>query len=241
MPGLMPPYKMDNSELVDGDLQKSWPLWKLSKTFNSKEDRILEFRLEGDYAGKGKTPIDFINTVYSCVTSIATDFIVDCYGNKDKYDYIILNTGEVIIVDFNQSKEKREHLIQIGYDQTKKYFEEVLPNKKKYIFSQYNMILLHLRRMEQLLSKRKISRLKEELGLLYIDLHDANKVIDENIFELINEFKTLFYEKLNEPNLLGMYSKAGLLAVETGLSLLLRRLEIKVQEIGESFSESLFV
>ena len=84
MPGLMPPYKMDDSELVDGDLQKSWPLWKLSKTLNSKENRILEFRLEGDYAGKGKNPIDFINTVYSCVTSIATDFIVDCYGKKDK-------------------------------------------------------------------------------------------------------------------------------------------------------------
>lgn len=241
MPGLMPPYKMENFELVDGDLQKSWPLWKLSKTFNSKEDRILEFRLEGDYAGKGKTPIDFINTVYSCVTSIATDFIVDCYGKKDKYDYIILNTGEVIIVDFNQSKEKREHLIQIGYDQTKKYFEEFLPQKQKYIFEQYNKILLHLREMEQFLLKRKISKLKEEIGLLYIDLHEANTVIDENIFEMINDFKTLFYEKLCEPNIFGMYPKANLLTVETSLSLLIQKLEIKIQDLGDSLSPTLFV
>jgi len=241
MPGLMPPYKMDNSELVDGDLQKSWPLWKLSKTFSSKEDRILEFRLEGDYAGKGKTPIDFINTVYSCVTSIATDFIVDCYGKMDKYDYIILNTGEVIIVDFNQSREKREHLIQIGYEQTKKYFEEFLPEKKQYIFEQYKRILLHLKEMEQFLSKRKISKFKEELGLLYIDLHEANNVIDEKIFDLINEFKTLFYEKLGEPNIFGMYSKAGLLTVETGLKLLIQKLEIKIQDVAQGLAESLFV
>lgn len=235
MPGLMPPYKMDDSELVDGDLQKSWPLWKLSKTLNSKENRILEFRLEGDYAGKGKNPIDFINTVYSCVTSIATDFIVDCYGKKDKYDYIILNTGEVIIVDFNQSKEKREHLLQIGYEQTMRYFTDFLPNKKKYIFAQYNNILLHLTEMENLLLKRKISKLKEEMGLLYIDLHEANEVIDEKFFDLITEFKNLFFDKLGEPNLLGMYPKAGLLVVETALSLLIQKLEIKMSEVENGF------
>ena len=241
MPGLMPPYKLDESELVDGDLQKSWPLWKLTDTLNSKENRILEFRLEGDYAGKGKNPIDFINTVYSCVTSIATDFIVDCYGNKDKYDYVILNTGEVVIVDFNQPKEKREHLIQIGYEQTKKYFTEFLPEKKKHIFEQYKLILNHLRKMESHLTKRKISLFKEEIGLLYIDLHEANKIIDENIFVNINEFKNIFYEEMGEPNIFGRYPKSSLLTVETALSLLVNKIELKLGEIGEEISESLFV
>ncbi|MBR1908481.1 patatin-like phospholipase family protein [bacterium] len=238
MPGLMPPYKFENSELVDGDLQKSWPLWKLSKTLNSKEDRILEFRLEGDYAGKGKNAINFINTVYSCVTAIATDFIVDCYGNKDKYDYIILNTGEVVIVDFNQPKEKREHLIQIGYDLTMQYFKDTLPVKKRFIFEQYGIILNHLNVMKQCLNSRKISRMKEEMGLMYVDLHEVNKVIDENIFEQINNFKTIFYDNLSEPNLFGIYPKSGVTAVETALMLLEVRIDMRRKELALYCSRS---
>lgn len=241
MPGLMPPYKLGDSELVDGDLQKSWPLWKLTDTFSSTENRILEFRLEGDYAGKGKNPVDFINTIYSCVTSIATNFVVDCYGKKDKYDYVILNTGEVVIVDFNQPKEKREHLIKIGYEQTKKYFNDFLPDKRKYIFEQYNLILNHLEIMEQNLAKRKISLFKEEIGLLYMDLHESNKYIDENVFNLINEFKDMFYKKLGEPNIFGRYPKTALLVTETALKLLISKVNLKINEITENLADSLFV
>ena len=35
MPGLMTPIFYENAELVDGDLQKSWPLWKLSDTLDN--------------------------------------------------------------------------------------------------------------------------------------------------------------------------------------------------------------
>lgn len=241
MPGLMPPYKYENSELVDGDLQKSWPLWKLSDTLNTENDRILEFRLEGDYAGKGMNAINFINTVYSCVTSVATKFIVDSYGMKDKYDYIILNTGEVVIVDFNQPKEKREHLIQIGYNQTKDYFEHVLPKKKQNLFDQYNMILGHIKVLEKLLKKRKISQMREEIGMLYLDLHEANKIIDENIFEKINDFKDVFFNHLSEPNLFGMYSKANLTVVETALTILKDEIQLKIEDIESFISDKMFV
>lgn len=241
MPGLMPPYKYENSELVDGDLQKSWPLWKLSDTLNTENDRILEFRLEGDYAGKGMNAINFINTVYSCVTSVATKFIVDSYGMKDKYDYIILNTGEVVIVDFNQPKEKREHLIQIGYNQTKDYFEHVLPRKKQNLFDQYSMILEHIKVLEKLLKKRKISQMREELGMLYLDLHEANEFIDENIFEKINDFKDVFFNHLSEPNLFGMYSKANLTVVETALTILKDEIQLKIEDIESFISDKMFV
>ena len=241
MPGLMPPYKYENSELVDGDLQKSWPLWKLSDTLNTENDRILEFRLEGDYAGKGMNAINFINTVYSCVTSVATKFIVDSYGMKDKYDYIILNTGEVVIVDFNQPKEKREHLIQIGYNQTKDYFEHVLPKKKQNLFDQYSMILEHIKVLEKLLKKRKISQMREEIGMLYLDLHEANKIIDENIFEKINDFKDVFFNHLSEPNLFGMYSKAKLTVVETALTILKDEIQLRIEDIESFISDKMFV
>lgn len=241
MPGLMPPYKYENSELVDGDLQKSWPLWKLSETLNKEEDRILEFRLEGDYAGKGMNAINFINTVYSCVTSVATKFIVESYGKKDKYDYIILNTGEVVIVDFNLQKEKREHIIQIGYEQTKRYFEEVLLDKKKILLEQYDLIYKHIITLEKFLKKRKISQMKEEIGMLYLDLHDANKYIDEKIFEDVNDFKDVFFNHLSEPNLFGMYSKANLTIVETALTILKDKLEFKLDEIKDFLSDKMFV
>ena len=49
MPGLMKPIEYNKTLLVDGDLQKSWPMWKLSKNLLTDDDRILEFRLEGYY------------------------------------------------------------------------------------------------------------------------------------------------------------------------------------------------
>lgn len=241
MPGLMPPYKYENSELVDGDLQKSWPLWKLSDTLNATKDRILEFRLEGDYAGKGKNAINFINTVYSCVTSVATNFIVECFGKKDRYDYITLNTGEVVIVDFNQPKEKREHLIQIGYNQTKDYLKNVLPAKKQNLLNQYEMIFKHVLLLEKLLKKRKISLMREELGMLYMDLHEANKIIDNKIFEKINEFRDIFFNHLSEPNLFGMYAKSDLAVVSTSLMLLKDEIELKKNELEEFCGECMFV
>lgn len=241
MPGLMPPYKYEDSELVDGDLQKSWPLWKLSDTLNNVNDRILEFRLEGDYAGKGKNAINFINTVYSCVTSVATNFIVDLYGQKDKYDYVTLNTGEVVIVDFNQPKDKREHLIKIGYEQTKDYFEHVLPKKKQALYNYYEMILKHLCTLEKQLKKRKISQMREEMGLLFIDLHEANKVIDENIFDKLTELKDVFFEHLSEPNIFGLYPKSKLLVVETVLTIAKDEVLLKKDELEKYISDRMFV
>lgn len=44
MPGLMKPIEYNKTLLVDGDLQKSWPMWKLSKNLLLPDERILEFR-----------------------------------------------------------------------------------------------------------------------------------------------------------------------------------------------------
>ena len=40
MPGLMPPYNYNGADLVDGDLQKASPMWKLSETVNRLFKRI---------------------------------------------------------------------------------------------------------------------------------------------------------------------------------------------------------
>ena len=136
MPGLMRPIEYNNRTLVDGDLQKSWPMWKLSKNLLLPDERILEFRLEGYYNTNDTNDIsgiDYANAVYSCMTAMSTAFITNIYGEKDKFDYIVLNTGDIVVVDFNISESKRLELIQSGYNQTMKYFNSVLPDKKSKI------------------------------------------------------------------------------------------------------------
>lgn len=76
MPGLMRPVEVEECTLVDGDLQKSWPMWKLCETLSNLDENVLEIRLEGTVSENLASPISFINSVYSCVMSVASDFVV---------------------------------------------------------------------------------------------------------------------------------------------------------------------
>ena len=127
--GLMKPIEYNNTLLVDGDLQKSWPMWKLSKNLLLKDERILEFRLEGYYDTNDKNDIsgiDYANAVYSCMTAMSTSFITNLYADKDKFDYVVLNTGDIVVVDFNINENKRLELIESGYSQTINYFKNYM-------------------------------------------------------------------------------------------------------------------
>lgn len=218
MPGLMEPVPYKNTVLVDGDLQKSWPLWRLSKSLCAEEGRILEFRLEGDYDVKDKNPINFINTIYSCITSLATDFIVETYGQRDKFDYIIINTGVVIVVDFNLSEEKRLELMDVGYNTTKDYFENDIFDKKENILKLYRELSKHLKQIEKYLNANKIRHTENELGQLFISMYDAKKYVDTNFLTKIERFKDDFYQNERPAGLFGFkhvendkYLKAELL------------------------------
>jgi NTE family protein len=203
MPGLMKPAEIDNILLVDGDLQKSWPLWRLSKNLCPDEGRILEFRLEGEYEGKGKSALNFMNTIYSCITSLATDFIMDTYADRDKFDYIKINTGSVIVVDFNIPEEKREELMNIGYQQTIDYFNLILPEKKKELIKFYQKIEKQLKRIQGYLSLNRIRKANEELGTLYMNINPTKRFIDIKFFNEIEEFKKLFLSNILPISLLG--------------------------------------
>ncbi len=205
MPGLMKPIEHNGSLLVDGDLQKSLPLWRLSKNLCPDEGRILEFRLEGDYEGKGQSAINFINTVYSCLTSLATDFIIDVYGQRDKFDYIKINTGTVIIVDFNLPKEKRKELMSIGFQQTIEYFNSNLREKKKELLNYYKDIFKYIIKIKKLICSNKIKLAKEELGNLYISFCSSRKHIDLKYCDMIDDFKENFIKNILCAPFLGIY------------------------------------
>lgn len=106
-------------------------MWKLSKNLLLNDERILEFRLEGYYDDNNNnlSGLDYANAVYSCMTAMSTSFITNIYAGKDKFDYIVLNTGDVVVVDFNINANKRNELMKIGYDQTMEYFKQILPCK----------------------------------------------------------------------------------------------------------------
>lgn len=231
MPGLMKPYEEDGALLVDGDLQKSWPLWRLTENLCPEEGRILEFRLEGDYEGKGKNAINFMNTVYSCVTSLATDFIIETYGNRDKFDYIKLNTGSVVVVDFNISKEKREELMNLGYQQTLDYFNIDLREKKRKIIKSYKSLFKHCSKIKTYIFNNKIKYAKNELGNLYMNIHAAKKCIDLKYYNMIEDFKEIFLSSIISAPLFGIYSLDNPKMIKLKITLITSEIEKHIQEL----------
>ena len=190
MPGLMAPYKYNDSYLVDGDLQKASPMWRLSNTINDSKSRILEFRLEGDYSKDEKNPISYINTIYSCVTDVATDFVTEIYGKNDRYDCIRINTGDVFFADFNLSKDERRKLIDIGYNQTMRYFKEILPAKKQKLAEVYSTLLCYLKKAHKGLKANNVEEVQWWFGDIFTVMCENKEIIDPIIYEKIIELKT---------------------------------------------------
>lgn len=240
MPGLMTAVKYENSELVDGDLQKSCPMWKLSKTLNNSKDRILEFRLEGDYDKDGKNAIDYLNTVYSCLTSIATKNIVQMYGNCDKYDYITINTGDVLIINLNIPKEKRKELINIGYNQTINYFKNKLPIKKRFLCEKYNQIFNCVRIIIEKLNKKDITGTKIQMGELYAVLCEEKPYIDEEFYNNIQNVRFRIKNELKPSPLFKKYSVEKIRSIAEDFKQISKILENKINEL-EIYSKNIVV
>ena len=192
MPGLMTSIEVDGKKLVDGDLLKSTPLWTLSKNLKMDTNRIMEFRLEGNYETVENNALDFINAIYSCMTSVSTDFIIKTYGNRDNFDYIKLNTGNVIILDFNMSETMRNQIIDTGYKQSMNYLTNYLPNKKENLVEKYDKILKPLEKLFPFIKSNNVKTSKVLLGEIFIELIETKDLINKKIFEDILSFKDEF-------------------------------------------------
>ena len=189
MPGLMAPYEYNDGELADGDLQKAAPMWKLSDEMNNSKSRILEFRLEGDYSKDDKNPISYINTIYSCVTDVATNFVTEVYGQNDRYDYITINTGDVFFADLNLNKDARRKLINIGYEQTIRYFKEALPKKKEKLTDIYYTISKYLKKSKKGLKAKNVEEAEWWIGDIFILMCENKEIIDPIIYKQIVDLK----------------------------------------------------
>jgi len=205
MPGLMKPVEYENCLLVDGDLQKSWPMWKLCETLSKLDENILEIRLEGSVSTNLSNPILYLNTVYSCVTSIATNFVTGFYKGDEQHDCMIINTGDVVIVDFRLEEASRKALIKSGYEQAMLYFKNVLPKKKQLLLDNYIKLKNLSVDIQNLILDGKVGLAQVKYGNILTILCDVKGDIDEKIYDellalktemLENTGKTLFLKQL---------------------------------------------
>ena len=233
MPGLMKPIEYNKTLLVDGDLQKSWPMWKLSKNLLTDEERILEFRLEGNYDTNDISGIDYANAVYSCMTAMSTSFITNIYANKDKFDYVVLNTGDIVVVDFNINESKRNDLIESGYNQTMTYFKKFLPSKKAKIKKNYEIILSHMTKIQKQIKLRNILKAKNQLGDLFIELSDLCEIIDLTDYNSLKTFRDLLLKNIKYPALFGKITLNNQSLVSAELTKIINKLTEKIHELNK--------
>lgn len=230
MPGLMKPIEYNKTLLVDGDLQKSWPMWKLSKHLLNDDERILEFRLEGNYESNDISGINYANAVYSCMTAISTSFITNIYGNKDKFDYIVLNTGDIVVVDFNINEAKRNDLINSGYNQTISYFKDFLLEKKSKIRHNYSIIQAHITKIQKYIKSNNIQKAKNQMGELFMDLPELSEIIDLTDYNEIKNFRDMFLKNLKYPALFGKVTLSNFKLIDTELNKINNKISKKLEE-----------
>lgn len=236
MPGLMRALNIEDKLLVDGDLMKGKPMWYLSKNLRNSENRIMEIRLEGEFSGDDKNPLSYINGIYSCMTYSETDFIKEIYGSSDKYDYLVINTGNVVVVDFNYPPEKRQQIIDGGYNQTISYFTEVLPSKKRNLYNIYEQILEYFRRVQGNILGKKYIKAKNNLSELFILLSDTNNIIDPALYSEIKMFQKLLFSNIKS-GLLGYSHLDNADTVVLQLKNIIKVLSIKLKELEEYLKE----
>lgn len=230
MPGLMRAVTLEDELLVDGDLMKGKPMWLLSKNIQNCPDRILEVRLEGSFAGSDQSPIEYVNGMYTCMTSSETSFISKLYGKRDRYDYLIIDTGDVVVVDFNYPGEKRQAIIDDGYKQTLSYFKEKILSKKHDIFEIYSQILDKLKQIQGFLLRKKYLAVKTSIADLFIYLSTVKDVIDSDLFEAIYLFQKLVYTNVKS-GLLGRSSCTNSDTVRNSLKAITADVQLRVTEI----------
>lgn len=232
MPGLMRAVTLDNELLVDGDLMKGKPMWYLSKNIQNVTDRILEIRLEGTFTGSDSSPIEYVNGMYSCMTASETSFIKSIYGKRDKFDYLVINTGNVVVVDFNYPHEKRQNIIDDGYRQTMAYFKDYLILKKKNILEIYSEILDKLRQVQGFFLIKKYSAAKNALAEMFIYLAKVSDIVDLELYNALYMFQKLVFTNVKS-GLLGRSSCNSVDTVTKTLATLISDLTERINGLEE--------
>lgn len=206
-PGLMKPAEIDDRILVDGDLAKSLPLWKGIDDLKDEDCRILEFRLEGNCMNL-KSVLDYMNTVYGSMSYFCSENLENIFGGKDKFDYILIDTKDVFLFDFQMNNDEKDKLAQIGYDTTIKYFTKTLVDKKRLLLPFYEKVYDGLKKLKLQVQKNNVKEIKNLLIKIALQKDEFSKNADPDlIFETKNVLANLS-EDLSE-NLFGFMNSVN--------------------------------
>jgi hypothetical protein len=196
--------------LVDGDLLKSTPLWRVTNSIKNLKERIIEFRLEDNETPKKiENSIEYINRVYNAICGFATDYIIDLYKEKDKFDYIKINTPDVSVVDFLISKERKKELYDIGYKTTNDYFKKYFPEKRRKLSKKYENLLKYFIKFQNEFSKKNIINSYLYLCEIFVFLCEEKRYLDKDIYDSVFNFKDKFQKNYLAYNILG-FKKASI-------------------------------
>ena len=199
LPGLLAPFEYESNVLIDGDMMKSLPMWKVHELLCPKDCRIIEFRLEGGkYWHDVKNSVEYLNAVFATLSNFATDYIMETYQPKDKFDYVKINTEHILPVQFTLPKDEREGLIKLGYETTKEYFTKTLLQKKKELLPRYTVILDHLIKIKNAVKTNKILEAKSYLCDMFVYLCEAKRYIDTPVYDNSVKLKNYFFSNIKE-------------------------------------------
>lgn len=204
-PGLMIPVEYEDKLLVDGDLAQSLPFWKSNEKLMNLDSRILEFRLQGARENvKLKSFFDYMNSVYSAFTNFCSEHIAQIYNDKDRFDYLLIDTKNVLLLDFNISTEEKDKISQCGYDATIEYFTKTLVNKKKKLLPIYKDTLTLLRNIKTNIKGNRISKVKKSLFEFIANISDDFCCLDDNFLQQFKNIKSALLANINDTNFLNI-------------------------------------
>ena len=190
LPGLMKPVSYNEALLVDGDLIKSRPAWKIYEDLDNENTRILEFRLEGSRDGSDiKNPMDFVNSIINTIWYLSTEDVYNSYSQNDRYDFIVIDTKDIILFDFTIDKSKKEELAEKGYKAAKDYLSKTLPVKKEIISKKYKEIEKRLKLIKKSLKQKNTNNLIMVINEMLSEMAEDIKYVDKSIYENIKELK----------------------------------------------------
>lgn len=203
IPGLFKPVWHEEACLVDGDVIKSLPIWKLSNNIIAKNSRILEFRLEGEKHKEIKNSIDYVAALVNTASNISTDFIIDLYGHKDEYDYIKINAGKIFPTDIIINKEQKEKLIELGKNTTIEHFKSEFYEKRNNLKQKYTQIEVYLKQIKDNIEKNYAKEARFLLGDMILYTVENKKCLNEIVFNKVIQLKQTLSENFYKSRFFG--------------------------------------
>ena len=177
--------------------------------------------------------IDYINRVYNAICGFATDYIVDLYKEKDKFDYIKINTQDISVVDFLIPKEKKKELFDIGYKATNEYFGDYFPKKRKMLLDKYETLISLIIKFQKEFNNSKMVNAYLKLCEMFMFLCEEKKYLDSRIYKMIFDFKSDFVSNYKTLNFFGY--KSGIInnkeKLAKSLLEIIKTLTLKVEEL----------